>query len=331
MNITEELNKISKKLSDLNDFVNIAQYQWDYLFWHGYKKDGESDLEAKKRFFYSIKTTDENLALSQKIDVMLLRELISICEEENIQYWLDFGTLLGSIRHEGFIPWDDDIDIGVMREDMDGLLKAIEKSDTFRVWNYYIVDTQCCKVVRFMSKKYCIPNFVDIFVYDWCDSQSDETWKKYRELKNISSAEITNLSLTFNNKDIPYSGDPLYRLAVTDDTEKQKIDEIFEGLRAELTTAPSQSTKNALIWAIDDCNFRYYRKGVYDVNDFFPLRKVKFDDLICTIPKNAEKILEMKYGDIYTLPKDILGHRHFDIGNEQFQIYNDILKRGNFE
>ena len=56
-----------------------------------------------------------------------LVEFDSVCKKNNIQYWLDSGTLLGAIRHGGFIPWDDDIDVCVLMRDYKRLLKCLKK------------------------------------------------------------------------------------------------------------------------------------------------------------------------------------------------------------
>lgn len=57
----------------------------------------------------------------------ILIEFDRVCRKNGIQYWLDLGTLLGAARHKGFIPWDDDLDICIMKKDHKKLVKALKK------------------------------------------------------------------------------------------------------------------------------------------------------------------------------------------------------------
>lgn len=65
----------------------------------------------------------QDLRQAQKIMLYIMKRIHEVCVEHNIKYWLDYGTLLGAVRHDGFIPWDDDMDISMMREDYEKFCK----------------------------------------------------------------------------------------------------------------------------------------------------------------------------------------------------------------
>ena len=86
----------------------------------------------------------------QLADSEILRIFDEVCQKHNLQYWLDFGTLLGAVRHQGFIPWDDDMDVAMPRESYNLLFDILEeefngtelhfygKYGTFMKWDNFI-------------------------------------------------------------------------------------------------------------------------------------------------------------------------------------------------
>ena len=74
----------------------------------------------------------------QLAQLYIMKNIAAICDENNICYYLCGGTLLGAIRHSGFIPWDDDLDITMYRQDLKKLTKIVEEkySDLFFVQNF---------------------------------------------------------------------------------------------------------------------------------------------------------------------------------------------------
>ena len=71
---------------------------------------------------------DKQIAKVQEVSLKMLREIVDICEKNDIVYHLTGGSALGAIRHKGFIPWDDDIDIDMARKDIERFLNIIKEN-----------------------------------------------------------------------------------------------------------------------------------------------------------------------------------------------------------
>ncbi len=82
--------------------------------------------------------TKSNLKKLQQVDLCIAKEVTSICDQHHLTYYMIGGTMLGAIRHKGFIPWDDDIDFGMLRDDYEQFLKIAPKElpQNLKVVNY---------------------------------------------------------------------------------------------------------------------------------------------------------------------------------------------------
>jgi len=71
----------------------------------------------------------------RKIQIEILKELVQFCDDNQIRYFLCGGTLLGAVRHKGYIPWDDDIDIMILRKDYLRLIELYKNNDNFTLFS----------------------------------------------------------------------------------------------------------------------------------------------------------------------------------------------------
>ena len=134
----------------------------------------------------SIEQATGNTRLVQKAATAILAHFAKVVQKNNLKFWLDSGTLIGFMRHNGgFVPWDDDIDIGMIRTDYEKLPAILDK-DFCKDGFFY----QMGEITRLYYKNLHV--WVDIFPMDIGDSETPPTGSAYdnfiAKLNDIKSA-----------------------------------------------------------------------------------------------------------------------------------------------
>ena len=108
---------------------------------------------------------NETLRKVQLTELDILKDFIKLCDDNNITYFGIAGTAIGAIRHKGFIPWDDDIDVAMPREDHDRFIKIAKEqySEKYQVMNGYENSNYPLLTTRWMKRN---TKFVEVPLKD---------------------------------------------------------------------------------------------------------------------------------------------------------------------
>lgn len=240
----------------------------------------------------------------------ILDEIVRICKKNNLNYFLIGGTLLGAVRHKGFIPWDDDLDIAMPRKDYE---KFIECCKTELNEMYFLHDIE-------LDKKYWI-SFI-----------------KIRKKGTIFEPE-QDVTIDSEFKSVYVDVFPL------DNAKKEKS--IFQDIQAKLIKGltsfqyrrrhATMSTKTPLIikllWPVLSLfsikrinriinwlmklnkkenskyfvslgSFIHYRKQTMLKEYYFPCKELEFEGTLYSVPNKYDLVLERLYGDYMQLPPE---------------------------
>ena len=300
------LNEVKALRGDLKSHDEKAM-----LFaWEGYRKEGESLIEAKKRFFTTLPAATGSLRLLQLGSAKLLADFDSLCRDNDIPYFATCGTLLGAARHGGFIPWDDDIDLGMMREDIERLIGLVQSCDRFRVSVAFDGFVQC-RQVRFQYADDSIPVFLDIFIFDWSTTDNVEIYDRQLQIREAMvecMRSDSRLSSWIDKSCVPAA-----------DPHMDIVDSLFTNAINEEKAVGLVCDKNnaeAVIWSIDNTvgvdNFHW----VSPLDEIFPLIDLEFEGMQIKAPCKYMELLTKHYGDPFNLPNDIASHfKHTDVAD----------------
>lgn len=238
----------------------------------------------------------------------LLKKIDAVCKKHDIKYWLDFGTMLGAKRHKGFIPWDDDIDIAMMREDYEKFF-SIYKSEFPE--DIYSVNYQ--GFLQLHVKDTLVQ--VDIFPYDRvAESWFPEGNKEQEFCKKLFYAAS---QLKYN---IQIGIDSLKGIS---NANYQQIKSLFSTIVME--GAESLETGNICKAIEVPVGNRFSIMNEW----IFPLQHTQFEGESFPIPNFPEPILYSNYGDWEKIPSNPSYHFNLKkITKKQYVKLLTIINNG---
>lgn len=270
--------------------AGVSTQKVEMMLWLMMRQGDETVDDVKRRIVTTLPKAEGQTRIMQKGNLYLLTLLKDICEQNGIKFWLCGGTLLGAVRHKGFIPWDDDIDIGMMREDAEKLSDVIAGRDDVRV-DYAFKSQRYLRILK-LTFSTPAPFWVDIMVYDYSEAKKTgdtEAWAVIREIRRQMRLELENVKPLLSRQ---YMGE-----AIDNEKDRETVEKIFDKYVAKL---PPVRKKNSVYRAIDSLQAKW--QMIFAKDMIFPFGELEFEGVMFPVPNKYEEMLEIQYGDYMDLP-----------------------------
>lgn len=273
-------------------------------------------------------TSEERVRLQGHLRMMYL-EIEKICDRHGLRMCTGYGTVLGAIRHQGFIPWDDDMDLLMPREDYDKLINnfADELPYNYRIYapnSKHGPITRFAKVVdtntRFLDPS--APDdeshgiFIDIFPLE--GTSSNKLFIKFKHVISCLMMLIASSVMEYENS----LKDGLYKRLMCSTPKGTRVYYIRHcigflcGLLKSKTWfnlidnyTKCKSVKAGYSVPIGGASMKYFQPMDKDI--FFPAKKMKFDNIEVYVPNCPELHCELEYGDWKWIPPVEKRWQHF--------------------
>lgn len=240
------------------------------------------------------------------IELDILSYIDEICKENNFRYYLCGGTLLGAVRHKGFIPWDDDIDICMPRPDYDDFVDLLKKNEG----KYHILTTSQENYYYNFAK--VVDSETELIEYGYLPIENMGVYVDVFPLEGMSS-DVTECKKHFNR---------LYKLKLRINSYAKSRPKIRKNLvqyvksiylyccnkRMNLSEFQEKYEKLAKKYNYDDSEYVYATGGSYKKKDIFQKKvfsdytSVIFENKKFNAPKEYDAYLKQLYGDYMQLP-----------------------------
>ena len=236
------------------------------------------------------------LRKDQKELLRMLEVFDAICKEHNIQWWLCSGTLLGAARHQGFIPWDDDLDISLLKEDYIRLERILCKMNS-EEFVFHCMKSDPDYVYwfgKFRKKQGCIQSVNKRnALYKWKGIGFD--------IFTIEKTSSLSAKLAFLSYDMLQR----HSIKIKNDLIRKPIIRLIEYWHRYIIFPILH-----LIGLFNPSNEYHYSLGIgwpnctLDINDIFPLSTIDFEGKQMPAPRNVDNYLTKLYGDWRKIPSE---------------------------
>ncbi len=269
---------------------------------------------------------DNQMQDLQKTTLSIADDIISVCDQFNINYKLFGGTCLGAIRHNGFIPWDDDIDIAMARKDYNKFIEEFSKKygDKYFIHNFRSESTLAtpCTQIRLkdtivrtfddMNPKEC-GAFVDINIID--NTYDNKIMRKIHGTLCMGFGLIVSCSKYWTRRKFTLS-------LVEDDKEATKVFKtkiVLGFFFAFLTCRRWNIIYDKICGMCHNENSKYvviptgvkhFWGEMHYREDFYENEKHEFEGRNWNVPKSYDKYLKSRYGDYMKIPKEGEREKH---------------------
>lgn len=249
---------------------------------------------------------DKTLTKLREVQIEILNEIDRICKKNEINFFFTGGTLLGAVRHKGFIPWDDDIDIAMTRDDFEKFRLAIKNQlDEKYYFDYYDTDSDYYLPFAKVRKNNTtfdeeaskhLDNhkgiFVDIFIYDLVDNNIKRCYIKAAIIQILSDTVLWKKKIIkLNNCRHP-------NLVAIFSVFRTKFILKFIDYISKKFNGKEKNKKNVVCFN----SLLNIKKDFFPYDTFFPLKKISFEGNKYNGLNDNDKFLNVQYGDYMKLP-----------------------------
>ena len=275
----------------------------------------------------------------QKKQLEILKEFIRVCEKHNLRYFLVGGTCLGAARHQGFIPWDDDIDVGMPREDYDKYVELQHeydgtpyfiqtwKTDPRFCYNFAKLRDSSTTFIESFYWKHRINHgiWIDIFPIDGISFKNEKPYSKYKKRImhvwwEVYFSYIPQLIRKFHKETF------FLDLIINIGAVLAYPFDIAHYRRKRSEKLMRKVPFNEAALVANFCGFNMKREAMprQIVEEY---TKLKFEDIEVNVPKDYDEYLTLLYHDWRKLPpaEKQVGH-HFDKGLSLTQDYKSYMR-----